>query len=244
MLGNATNCNNTGRTADGRGLHSLSHHLEGRPSLKLSDRKTTRRKFLRYTLEGAGVLALVGAVGLLPAKAGYIRPPGAADERELSRKCIKCGACVEVCPTRALDQLDLSLDIRNLGTPILNPRHGGCILWKQECLRCIEVCPTGALTRRHDIKLRKIGLAGLNSEKCTNCMLCFQKCPIEGAVLFPNPEGLPFTRDGDIPSQLKLFNSPLKPYIDETKCVGCGLCVHYCPVKIMYLIPLAGRRAR
>jgi ferredoxin-type protein NapG len=188
------------------------------------------------------MVALVGATGLLPRRAVYVRPPGAADEKELHRKCIKCGACVEVCPTRALDQVDLDLDIKNLGTPIVNPRHGGCIAWKQDCLRCIDVCPTDALVRFPDLMVLKIGLAGLDREKCVNCMLCLDKCPIEGAILFPNPQGLPFKRDAEIPSQLKRFNSSLKPYVDEDSCVGCGLCVYYCPVKVMYLAPPADRR--
>ena len=209
--------------------------------MRLSDLTTSRRHFLRYALEGAGMVALVGATGLLPGKGNYMRPPGAANERELSRKCVKCGACVEVCPTRTLEQLDLSLDVRNLGTPILNPRHGGCVAWKQECQRCVDACPTDALVRLPDIRAARIGLVGLDREKCVNCMLCFQKCPIEGALLFPNPQGPPFKRDKDIPSQLKLFNSPLKPYVVEDKCVGCGLCVHACPVKVMYLTPLADR---
>jgi ferredoxin-type protein NapG len=207
------------------------------------DLRTSRRKFLRYVLEGVGAAALVALTGRMPARAGYIRPPGAADEKELYRKCIKCGACIEVCPTRALDQLDLTLDVKNLGTPILNPRYGGCIAWKHECLRCIEVCPTDALVRFPDLRVVKIGLAGLEREKCVNCMLCMQKCPVEGAILFPNPEGLPFKNDTEIPSQLKIFNSPLKPYVDDSRCVGCGLCVHYCPVKVMYLVPPADRSA-
>jgi ferredoxin-type protein NapG len=183
------------------------------------------------------MIAVVGATALLPARGGYIRPPGAVDEKVLHRKCIKCGACIEVCPTRALDQLDLSLDIRSLGTPMLNPHHGGCIAWKHKCLRCIDVCPTGALVPLPDIRIVKIGIAGLDRAKCVNCMLCFQKCPIEGAILFPSPEGPPFYRDTDIPSQFKLFNSALKPYIDGAKCVGCGLCVYFCPVRVMYLLP-------
>jgi NAD-dependent dihydropyrimidine dehydrogenase PreA subunit len=37
-------------------------------------------------------------------------------------------------------------------------------------------------------------------------------------------------------------NSVLKPYINPELCVGCGLCVHYCPKKVMFLDPIENLR--
>jgi ferredoxin-type protein NapG len=202
----------------------------------------TRRDFLRYGFEAGAMVAITGALPLLPSSRHYVRPPGAADEKFFHQQCIKCGACVEACPTHALEQMDLSLDIKNLGTPVLNSRGGGCIAWKQDCLRCVQVCPTHALVMPSSLLEReKLGLARIDRKKCINCMLCFQKCPVDGAVLFPNPKGVPFTQEKDIPTQLKLVDSPLKPYVDDTKCVGCGICAHHCPAKTIEIVPLSKR---
>ena len=153
-------------------------------------------------------------------------------------RCIRCGACVEVCPTRALELLDLSLDFKNLGTPVLNPDHGGCIAWGEKCLRCVEACPTQALSGPNPLTKRPLGRVRIIEPVCYNCMLCFRKCPVKGAVLFPNPNGDPFKAELEIPTDLMTADSPLKPYIDDSLCTGCGLCVHYCPPKAMTLSPI------
>jgi ferredoxin-type protein NapG len=202
----------------------------------------SRRKFIKWSLEATAATALVGGFSMLPTRT-YVRPPGAAKEGFFHQKCIKCGACVEVCPTQAVQQIDLSLDIKNLATPILNPEFGGCIAWGQDCLKCIKACPTDALSLPKSLPTTKLGNVVIDEPPCVNCMACFHVCPIEGAVLFPNPKGDPFRREVDIPTKLKMLNSPLKPYIDNTLCVGCGLCVHRCPVKVMTLSPITKKAA-
>ena len=198
----------------------------------------TRRKFIKWGLEAGAATALVGGLSRLPTQRHYLRPPGAAKEANFHKKCIKCGACVEVCPTHAVQQIDLSLDIKNLATPLLNPDFGGCIAWRQDCLKCAKACPTDALAMPDVLKHLKLGNVTIDAPGCVNCMACFEECPIEGAVLFPNPKGAPFTREKDIPTRLKLVNSPVKPFIDNTVCVGCGLCIYRCPVKVLHLSPL------
>ncbi len=86
-------------------------------------RKTgiSRRRFLRFGLEAVAAAGCVGAASALAHNGSYVRPPGAAEK--LTGLCIRCGACVEACPERALKQLDLSLDFFNLGTPVLNYRR-------------------------------------------------------------------------------------------------------------------------
>jgi len=202
--------------------------------------KMERRTFIRYGLEAGLMIGLVGGLSVIPTNASYLRPPRAIKEANFSLNCIKCGNCVEVCPTSALEQMDLSLDLKNLGTPVLNPKHGGCIAWNDgSCQKCADACPSGALSPEMVLKNQRLGVATIRKNGCINCMLCFQKCPIPGAVLFPNSEGLPYTRDYDIPTHLKLVDSPVKPIIDPDKCVGCGLCAHYCPPRVIDLKPLA-----
>jgi ferredoxin-type protein NapG len=210
----------------------------GIPAGKRTKTGISRRRFLRYGLEAGAATALTGVLMMASTGKAYVRPPGALPETDFSRLCMRCGTCVEVCPTRALQQLDLSLDFKNLGTPVLNPDHGGCIAWGKECLRCVEACPTQALSGENPLTKQPLGRIRINEPICYNCMLCFRKCPIKGAILFPNPKGDPFKEELGIPTDLIAPDSPLKPYIDDSLCTGCGLCVYYCPPKAMTLSPL------
>jgi ferredoxin-type protein NapG len=84
----------------------------------------------------------------------------------------------------------------------------------------------------------KLGTARFDPQKCTNCMVCLRRCPIEKAVFFPNPAGGPpwyKGQEGNIPSGLNTVMSPIKPVIDENLCVGCGLCAAHCIPKIIRL---------
>ena len=185
-------------------------------------------------------MAAAGSLTLAGERRVYVRPPGAAAEDQLYRKCLKCGACVEVCPSRGVEQLDLSLDLLNLGTPVLNPLKGGCLAWKRPCLECCRVCPTGTLKEPVSLNNISLGSAKIDATGCVNCMMCIMECPVPGTVLFPNPEGGPFRRAQDIPTQLSLKDSHHKPYIVRDKCVGCGICANICPPRVIKLIPPGG----
>ncbi|UIJ37005.1 4Fe-4S dicluster domain-containing protein [Desulfobaculum bizertense] len=194
-----------------------------------------RRSFVRYGLEMGAMVGLVGGLSVLPSKGNAIRPPRAVAPEEFTALCMRCGVCVEVCPSHALRLKDLTLDIKNISTPVLDPDFGGCLAWKDNCDECAQACPTHAIDPLRSLAGEKLGFVTLEKDRCVNCMVCLMRCPVEGAVLFPNPKGKPFTREKDIPTVLKLRTSPLKPYIDVKKCVGCGLCVYHCPEKIMHL---------
>ncbi len=205
---------------------------------KKSSSEITRRRFLKYAFEAGIAVGLVASVNSLSRGGNYIRPPGSVLPEEFTSKCMRCSVCVEVCPSRAIRMQDLTWDLKNISTPVIDTEFGGCTHWEKECLKCAESCPTGALDKTLVKKSYKMASVNLNAEGCVNCMVCFEKCPVEGAVLFPNPGGEPFSSIKDIPTEQRLVNSKHKPYINSDKCVGCGLCVHYCPQKIMNINPL------
>lgn len=189
----------------------------------------TRREFIKYSTEAGLVIGFAGVCLSLSPDKDYVRPPGAVFESFFYKKCIKCGVCVEVCPTKALDFVGLSSDIKNIGTPKINTSYGGCIAWREECLKCVEACPTDALIMPNNIALIRIGSAFIKKENCINCMMCFNHCPVKGAVLFPNPEGEPYETVNEIPHTLYPPQSLFKPYINNDLCTGCGLCAYICP---------------
>ena len=202
------------------------------------NKKISRRRFLKYGFEASLALGIVGGMHALSEGRAYVRPPGSIEPVDFTAKCMRCSLCVEVCPTSALRLVDLNRDIQNISTPVIDPKSGGCSHWQKECLKCVEVCPTGALDKKRAKSNQKMGRVWLKPAKCVNCMVCFDQCGIEGALLFPNPGGEPYKRKADIPVHERLVDSPGRPYIDEDKCIGCAMCVHYCPEHIMYLEPL------
>lgn len=146
---------------------------------------------------------------------GLIRPPGALPEREFRSKCISCGVCVNVCHVMKYNAIAIAglKEIRNFGTPyIKDMRDFPCGL----CMECPRHCPTGAL-KKIDKEKVTMGMALIDFNLCFGwngdvCLSCSKACPL-GAHVFDFFSG----QWGN------------QPYINE-KCVGCGLCVKYCPL--------------
>ncbi|WP_254768070.1 4Fe-4S binding protein [Salinilacihabitans rarus] len=180
-----------------------------------------RREALRYGGEAAAVTAL----GTLLIRAGVVGgdadeavfPPSVdADERLLER-CIKCGRCVQVCPTSALTFADVPDGLLHSGVPILDPENGGCIAWNEACLDCVDACPTDALRdlptddRGRLPADEVIGVAQVDAGRCINCSNCDPVCPTD-AIREPGYE------------DRETFS------VDTDRCPGCGRCVEACPV--------------
>lgn len=146
---------------------------------------------------------------------GIIRPPGALPERQFRSKCISCGVCVNVCHVMKYDAIAVVgiKDIRNFGTPyVKDMRDFPCGL----CMECPRHCPTGALQKIEKEKVA-MGIALIDYKLCFGwngdvCLSCSKACPL-GALVFD------------------FYSSQWgnQPNINE-KCVGCGLCVKYCPL--------------
>jgi ferredoxin-type protein NapG len=188
----------------------------------------TRREFLKISIIAVTLFGSNGgcslkkgiheeATGPLPDIdiGGIIRPPGALPEREFRAKCISCGVCVNVCHVMKYDAIQVmgTGDIKSFGTPyIKDMRDFPCGL----CMECPRHCPTGALRKIEKEKVA-MGQALIDFGLCFGwngdvCLSCSKACPL-GAKVFD------------------FYNSEWgnQPFINED-CVGCGLCVKYCPL--------------
>ncbi len=65
-----------------------------------------------------------------------IRPPGALAEDDFLARCLKCGECVKVCPTNAIQPSLTQAGLEGLWTPVLDMRFGYCEL---NCTLCGQV---------------------------------------------------------------------------------------------------------
>jgi MauM/NapG family ferredoxin protein len=194
-----------------------------------------RRQLVGAALAGAALLPLMRASSS-EASPEAIRPPGALPEAEFLGRCIRCGACVNACPTSALQPSVTTAGLQGLYTPVLVPRHGWC---EPSCTRCGQVCPTGAIapltpeskgwSRGAGSATRvKIGTAFFDWGRClpwamaTPCVVCEEVCPTSPKAIRLEPVDA-VRADG---SAVRVQ----RPRLDPDRCTGCGLCEAKCPV--------------
>jgi len=162
--------------------------------------------------------------------ARLIRPPGSLPEKDFLKLCQRCGLCMKVCPTNAINPTLTEAGMAGFWTPNLIMSQGYC---EYTCILCSTVCPTGAirnLSGKEKIETPvRIGSAYIDRGRCLpwsgngHCIVCEEHCPtspkavrlIQGTSLSPAGEKV----------DVKL------PYVDLKSCVGCGICEYKCPVK-------------
>ena len=198
---------------------AISFSLRPRPDARcrpLSEGLSRRHFFFGL---GLGSMAIV--LTRLDPRTGkktdrMIRPPGALPEAEFLATCIRCGACLRVCVTHTLQAAGMESGLIRWGTPVHNMRIAGC---EQHCNLCGRICPSGAIRDLPLIERQhaKIGTAVLFRERCAAwakdrlCLLCDEACPYN-AIVFRQVEG------------------HRRPFVDESRCNGCGMCEAVCPV--------------
>ncbi len=191
---------------------------------------TTRRQMLAIV---GGVAVGAGLGGWYRISKGQtvirtkIRPPGAIDEREFLAACIRCGQCVEVCPTNALIMADITegseAETPYMASPATHPCN---ICAGQETLLCIDVCPTNALLPVADYRDIRMGVAKIDIDVCwayqgISCRACWHACPYPNEAIY--------------------LDELARAVVDRSICVGCGLCVLACPTDPLKAIRISPR---
>ena len=189
-----------------------------------------RRALLLAGTVGAGgaCLARIGATGQQHTfDPALIRPPGSVAEDEFLAKCIRCGECMRVCPTNAIQPASVEGAWTSVWTPVLKMKTGYC---EYECNLCSQVCPTHAiqtLTVEQKQKIH-IGTAFFNRNRCLpyasarTCIVCEEHCPTpKKAIWFEEmsvlgPDGARVTVK--------------QPRVNLELCIGCGICENKCPI--------------
>ena len=181
-----------------------------RPGLKGSyEFNPTRREVLVSAGVSAAAIALWKSDLIRSENPHMVRPPGVTDEDEFLAKRIRCGQCVKACSTKALHPATLQAGWDGFATPLVVPTLGYC---DYSCNACGHVCPSGAIPPL-DLEVKRqqvMGTALVVEDLCISRKLCFEVCPVEGALL--QVEG---TRNR---------KTVIFPQVVPDKCIGCGAC--------------------
>jgi polyferredoxin/formate hydrogenlyase subunit 6/NADH:ubiquinone oxidoreductase subunit I len=159
-----------------------------------------------------------------------IRPPGSLPEKDFLKLCQRCGLCMKVCPTNAINPTLTEAGMAGFWTPHLIMTQGYC---EYTCTLCGSVCPTGAIREITAVeKIRqpiKIGSAYIDRGRClpwsanAPCIVCQEHCPTSPKAIYLKNEVVTTAAGTRLEVQL--------PFVDLKRCVGCGICENKCPLK-------------
>lgn len=218
---------------------ALSFSFMPAPEREVREPDLSRRKLIFSSLTGLLFIPFTARSGATTTNFSkkVIRPPGSVAEPQFLERCIKCDQCLRVCPTNTLQPTMLEAGIQGIWTPIMNMRTGYCEL---NCTLCGQVCPTGAIQKisiAEKLGLGtyteqgpvRVGTAFYDRGRClpwamdTPCVVCEEVCPVSPKAIYTRPKTVT-DRYGE---QVHLE----QPQVDPTRCIGCGICEHECPVE-------------
>lgn len=209
---------------------AISYKLIPRFARQKTD--VSRRRFIYSTAGGLLTLGLIktGFPNKI-SRGNVVRPPGALPEPEFLDRCVRCQECVKICSSTGacLQPAFLESGWEGIWTPRVDARHGYC---EYNCNLCGQVCPTGAIHPAElEVKQKQLrmGTAYFDRSRCIpwyrndDCLVCEEHCPLpDKAIKFDKRE-------------VRLPNGEKKlvkfPYVVESLCIGCGICVTKCPVE-------------
>jgi ferredoxin-type protein NapG len=199
---------------------------------------TSRRDILKKLFKGAAVAGSGGliwgmAIEETKADVATLRPPGAINDKDFLKACIKCGKCVEACPYDTL-KLATPGDNSGIGTPWFEPRKIPCYMCTD--YPCTEACPSGALNLKELSK--ENNPPDIHRESCIaywgiQCDACYRACPLmDSAIKLEYDKNITTGKHAN-----------LKPVVYSDFCTGCGVCEHACVVEKAAIHVLPGTLA-
>ena len=200
---------------------------------------SSRRKFVVTTAAVGGAMLLQaqetkvdGGLAVLedkqlPVRQVPLKPFGAVSLKHFSNHCTACQLCVSACPEQVLRP---SKDLTTLMQPEMQFDRGFC---RPDCTRCSEVCPTSAIKKIDTAQKSaiSIGHAVAVHQNCLlaqgeTCNACSRHCPAAAISIVSDPS-----------------TGHSRIAVNESRCIGCGACEHYCPVRPFSAIYVEGRQA-
>jgi MauM/NapG family ferredoxin protein len=179
----------------------------------------SRRAFIGSSVAATGAAL---AISRTSSGAAVVRAPGSVAEDDFLALCVRCGACMNACPTSLLRPEGIVTGVWRLWIPHAATTHAGC---DPSCKNCGAVCPTGAIRELSLAEKRRtrMGLAVVDRRTCLPhagikaCQLCADVCRDVGyeAIAIEAPGA---TDDAEYEA----------PVVDRSKCVGCGYCEFSC----------------
>jgi phenylacetyl-CoA:acceptor oxidoreductase 27-kDa subunit len=138
----------------------------------MSEKKLTRRDFLKVAAAGAAVIAGAKAISAARASEGTVEGGHQWAMVIDQSKCIGCGYCVNAC--RAHN--DVPPDITWNPVVKAGEANGKPYYLPRPCMHCqeapcTEVCPVSATYKRPD------GIVMMDYDKCIGCRYCEVACP-------------------------------------------------------------------
>ena len=197
----------------------------------------SRRKFVVTTASVGAALAVEaqekkvdgGLAALvdkqLPERNVPLKPFGAKSLKNFSSRCTGCQLCVSECPQNVLRP---SKKLTTMLQPEMVFDKGFC---PPECTKCSHVCPTGAIKpiTPEEKSAISVGHAVTVAKNCllaqgVECNACSRHCPAAAI---------------SIVSDASTGHSRVA--VNESRCIGCGACEYFCPVRPFSAIYVEGR---
>lgn len=197
----------------------------------------SRRKFVVTTAAVATAMAVEaqekkvdGGLAVLvdkqlPERQVPLKPFGSKSVKHFSSHCTGCQLCVSNCPEQVLRP---SSSMTTLMQPEMAYDKGFC---RPDCTRCSEVCPAGAIIKIDEAEKSaiSIGHAVTVQHNCllqqgVECNACSRHCSAAAISIV-----------SDMSTGHKVVT------VNEQRCIGCGACEYYCPVRPFSAIYVEGR---